>query len=408
MKKKLLIYSDNILFGGSEKVLANLAAFGPLAQTFELAFAFRDHPDYTPGALRLNLPSFPLELASKDSTYFKIAQKKWPKPLHRLAMAPVVLADRFGGSNPQNLARLTDFFLTQKPDLLLINNGGYPGAKTCLTAAVAAKAAGVPKVVMMVNNLATRPRGTMEMERDAKVLAAVDRFVTASKFAGKRLIEFRGVDPNRWLDLPNCLEEQERLLKADRQQARENLGLSEKGLVIGSAGHLTARKGYSVLVEALGLIKPLLEQHSAQVVIIGEGEERHALESRLKELGLAERVKLPGFRPDASKLLAALDIFVLPSVDFEDFPYVNLEAMCLGKPLVGTQVAGIPEQIEEGVNGLVVPPKDPKALAQALETLVKDPKLCQGMGLSSKERFFRLYDYPKVMGRFLALFEELT
>lgn len=408
MKKRLLFYSDNILFGGSEKVLANLAAFGPLAQKFELAFAFRDHPDYTPGALRLDLATFPLELSSQDNLYYKIAQKKWPKPLHRLAMAPVVVFDRFGGSDQQNLARLTDFFLAQKPDLLFINNGGYPGAKTCLSAAIAAKAAGVPRVVMMVNNLATRPKGGMEMERDAKVLAAVDRFVTASKFAGKRLIEYRGVDPNRWLDLPNCLEEQNQLLKADRQQAREELGLHEKSLVIGSAGHLTARKGYKVLVEALGLIKPVLEQNAAEVVILGEGEERNALESRLKDLGLAERVKLPGFRSDASKMLAALDIFVLPSVDFEDFPYVNLEAMCLGKPLVGTQVAGIPEQIEEGVNGLVVPPRDPKALAQALERLITDPRLCQGMGLSSKERFFRLYDYPKVMGRFLSLFEELT
>ena len=406
MKKKLLVYSDCILYGGSEKVLTNLFLYPPLFEQFEVKFAFRDHARYLRGfeALGLKVETLPLPIKSFEDRQYQIAGQNLSSWAKKLALVPSVLGQAIGVNEGPNRAVFLDLLRRETPDVLFINNGGYPGAASCLTAAIAAKAAGVPRVLMMVNNLATRPKGAGELRRDMALGDAVDHWVTASKAAGEKLIENRGIDPNRWIDIPNTLAEQSRLQVIKSGRLREEFGFDPKTLILGSAGHLTSRKGFHVLLEALALVKkePLAVQ--PQAVIFGEGEERPRLEAMIKNLGLEGQVHLPGHRAGLENYLADLDLFVLPSVDFEDFPYVNLEAMLLGKPLLGTQVAGIPEQIVPGFNGLVVPPNSPQALAEALLKLFGDLKKLRGMGLAGKERYFAQYDYPKIMDRFLALF----
>lgn len=152
-----------------------------------------------------------------------------------------------------------------------------------------------------------------------------------------------------------------------REEARKDLGIPENAFVVGSVGELHKNKGFEYLVEAAHLLPNIT------FCVIGEGEERKTLESRIKELGFAERFKLPGFLENAAQYQKAFDIFVLPSVK-EGLPYVLLEAGLASLPVVATNVGGIPEIIEDKNSGLLVQPKNPRELAEAISFLIKQPK----------------------------------
>jgi len=106
-------------------------------------------------------------------------------------------------------------------------------------------------------------------------------------------------------------------------------------------------------------------------------------------------------------IINIFDVFILPSVEYEDFPNVILEAMSLGKPIIGTNVAGIPEQIENGVNGFVVEPKDVKSLSEAILTLVKSKEKRVKMGAKSLGRFNKLFSSDKILNDYLNLYKQM-
>lgn len=405
MKPKLLFFSDCIFYGGSEKVLTNLLSYRPLFERFEVRFAFRDHRAYRAGveAQDLNCPVDPLPLKSFDNAHQKL--KGWRSPWRQMGLLPMVLAERAGLLERANAPLLAQYFKAQAPDVLFINNGGYPGAAGALSAALAAKAAGVPQVAMMINNMATAPSAA-DQARDQALRSAVDAWVTASKAAGAQLIENRGIDPEKWLDLPNTLREETEVAQIPPGRLREEFGLGPEVPVILAAGLLTDRKGHRFLIEALGQIKEQLG--GAQCFIFGEGERRGALEGQIRSLGLQGQIHLPGHRSNLLEYLKDADLFVMPSTGFEDFPYANIEAMLLAKPIIGSAVAGIPEQIKHGQTGLVVPPCDAKALAGALHELLAEPTKREAMGQAAQARYQALFAYQPVMERFLALFEQMA
>lgn len=405
MKPRLLFFSDCIFYGGSEKVLTNLLHYRPLHERFEVRFAFRHHLAYTEAvqAQGFGCPVDPLPLKSFDDLHHRL--KGWPGPWRQLALLPMVAWESLGLLERSNAPLLRRYFEAQKPDVVFINNGGYPGAGGALAAAIAAKEAGVPQVALMVNNLATPPRPG-DQARDQAVREAVDCWVTASKAAGEKLIENRGIERDRWVDLPNTLAEEDRVAQIQPGLLRREFGLDENTPVILAAGLLTDRKGHQYLIEALGQIKDRLG--GAQTFIFGEGERRGALEAQIERLGLGAQVHLPGHRSNLLDYLKDADLFVMPSTGYEDFPYANVEAMLLSKPIIGTDVAGIPEQVDHETTGLVVPPEDAGALAQALARLLEDADLRRRMGQAARERYRQRFAYEPVMGRFLDLFERLA
>lgn len=100
-------------------------------------------------------------------------------------------------------------------------------------------------------------------------------------------------------------------------------------------------------------------------------------------------------------------MFILPSIEYEDFPNVILEAMSLGKPVIRTNLAGIPEQIEDGINGFVVDPMDAKTLARTILTLLQNKDKRKEMGIKSLERYNRLFSYDKIVNKYINLYENI-
>lgn len=154
-----------------------------------------------------------------------------------------------------------------------------------------------------------------------------------------------------------------------RNEARQKLNIPEKIFVAGTIAELADNKGLAYLLEAaIKIQEPVL------CYIIGEGENRKQMEEYIAKHNAGKKIILVGFISDASRYLKAFDVFVLPSIK-EGLPYALLEAASAGLPLIGTRVGGIPEIIEDGKNGFLVPPKNSDALADAIKKLGANPEL---------------------------------
>ena len=147
--------------------------------------------------------------------------------------------------------------------------------------------------------------------------------------------------------------------------------------VVGNVAALVPHKGQRHLVEAARLV--VREMPDARFVILGEGELREQLEKQVHEHHLEKHVWLPGFRTDVLGCIKGFDLFVMSSVT-EGLGTSLLDAMACGRPIVATRAGGIPEIVEDGVNGLLVPVRDHHALADAIVRTLKDAALRQRMG----------------------------
>lgn len=172
-------------------------------------------------------------------------------------------------------------------------------------------------------------------------------------------------------------------------------------------GALREVKGHHVLIEACALLRA--RGVDLQCRLIGEGELQRTLEQQIHEAGLWERVHLLGARPRAEVAaeMRAADAVLLPSIlgrrgDREGIPVALMEAMATGRPVVSSRQSGIPELVEDGVEGLLCPPGDAVALADALDRLAGDADLCRRMGVAGRETILRGFDM-RVSARTLAL-----
>lgn len=164
---------------------------------------------------------------------------------------------------------------------------------------------------------------------------------------------------------------------------RREMGAGEGERVIGSVGLLWRIKGYHVLLPAFAR---LLESFPlARLALVGKGEQEEELRALARELGVAQRVSFLGWRGDVPRLLRAFDLYVQPSTS-EGLPLAPLEAGAVGLPVVATRVGGMPEAVVGGRTGLLVPPEDPEAMAEAMLALLGDPKEARRLGETARRR----------------------
>jgi glycosyltransferase involved in cell wall biosynthesis len=164
-------------------------------------------------------------------------------------------------------------------------------------------------------------------------------------------------------------------------------------------------KGHEDLLNALALLR---SQHPALLfccLFIGEGELREPLQAQVQALGLQGTVVFAGLRRDVPRLLAALDVMVMPS-RWEGLPMALLEAMACARAVVATRVGGIPDVVVDGEHGLLVSPQDPPALAQALARVIEAPALRQQLGHAAREVVLQRFDAQRTSGAYEALYAQ--
>ena len=155
-------------------------------------------------------------------------------------------------------------------------------------------------------------------------------------------------------------------------EAKRRMGLRPDRLLVGAAGRLSAEKGFDLLIRATHQLA--CDGLDADLVVVGEGDERPRLEGLIAELGMGDRVRLLGYRPDLPAWYEAMDVFALSSLR-EGLPNVLLEAMALETPVVATRIAGVPRLVRHEENGLLVEPGAVEELAAALGRLLRDDGL---------------------------------
>jgi len=186
--------------------------------------------------------------------------------------------------------------------------------------------------------------------------------------------------------------------------ARSTLGLREGDVVVGCVARLEPEKGHAVLLDAFRRVSSRFPR--AKLLLIGEGSERARLQTLASGFGLNEAIRFLGERADVPELLASCDLVVLASVH-EGLPMALLEAMASGKPVVATRVGSVPDLVQNGYTGLLVPPDDPTALAEALEVLVADGNQRQKLGEQAREHVQTRYDFDLTIARYTALYEAI-
>lgn len=169
---------------------------------------------------------------------------------------------------------------------------------------------------------------------------------------------------------------------ADRDDARDELGVAPESVVVGIVANFRKQKNYPLLLDVAARIGSAAGD--VRFVSVGQGPLEAELVARRDELGLGDRFRFLGFRPDVHRVMSAFDVFCLSS-DHEGLPVAVMEAKALGLPIVATSVGGIPQAVVDGRDGLIVPPRDPDAFLAAIERLAADPALRAELAAGSRE-----------------------
>jgi glycosyltransferase involved in cell wall biosynthesis len=251
---------------------------------------------------------------------------------------------------------------------------GHAGGELVM---LAGRLAGVGAVVRTehlppVPPIATRERLTVRL-RD-RWLA---RIICVSDQTRRHHLEQLGRDARKCTVVPNCVDLARFSPKVSAARVYREFGLDAVTPIVGTISRLGEhRKGISYFLEMAAAVAAA--QPAARFLIVGDGPLRPALERQARALGLADRVLFTGWRTDVPELLAAMRIFVMPSLN-EGGPYTVLEAMAMAKPVVATPVGLVPDVIDDGVSGVLVPVADSAALTRAVLSLLEDPDRARQM-----------------------------
>jgi len=187
-------------------------------------------------------------------------------------------------------------------------------------------------------------------------------------------------------------------------EGRAEFGIAANAPVIGCVAHFADHKGHRYLIDAAGKI--VRERPDVQFLLIGEGKLKNGIENQVKKLGIRKNVIFTGFQKDVPRLLAAMDLVVLSSY-LEGLGTSLLDAMAMAKPVVGTRVGGIPEMIEEGENGMLVPPRDSGALSMAIIKMLDNKDKLKKMGRAGRKKVLNEFSAQAMVNKTEKVYQEI-
>lgn len=367
MARSIFFYTDSRELGGAEFAL--LMLIEGLDRGWEPALLLDDVPESAPLAERAEA----------------IGAR-----VRRVAPMPLGLP---GARRAVGLARL---LRAERPAIFHATLSWPLAAKWALAAAIAARIPSVATVQLIPE---------FKLERSSywqlRALAAgVGRYVGVSRDVAEELVE-RFHYPAAKVAVGYNAVRPERFEQPPPPGLREELGGGGDRPLVLTPARLDEQKGHPVLLRAAA------DLPEVDFVLAGEGPERGSLEALAAELGIAERVHFLGYRSDIPELLAACDIFALPSL-YEGSSLAVLEAMAARRPVVSSAIGGTDELIEDGSDGLLVAPGDAEGLAAALRRLLDDPGLRDSFAARARERVERDFTPAAMVRRVEAIYEELA
>ncbi len=307
-----------------------------------------------------------------------------------------------------NIVAIRKILLSNKPDRLVIINGGYPGGSSCRAAAISWGLFSKKRSVHNFHNLAGPSRkivGFIEYFIDHFVAKYTKVFVTVSEVCANSLKNrsalkktnirtiFNGIDVSNNNDL---------LIKKEKN-LREELGTKADSKICLMLGTYEPRKGHHFLLKAFRRVINVMP--SAHLVICGYGssDEIEKVKIMRDNLNLQANVHLFGFREDVPWLLKQSDVLAVPSQAFESFGLIIVEAMSFEVPVVATRVGGISEVLRDGYGGYCVDPRDIEGFANYLILFLQDNRFCEEQGLRAFKRYQTVFTAQRMAKEYALL-----
>jgi glycosyltransferase involved in cell wall biosynthesis len=408
IKCKIHYHSQASYFSGAESMLVNFFSSAEIRKEYEISFSYCHSVEYENGLnnrLQQNISMYPFRFP-EPSNLIPFPEnssqtfKRLISFISRLIFTlPIVAYELF------SLYRL---LLIYQPDILHINNAGYPAALSSRVAAVSARLAGVPFVIMVVNNMAVnydRPSRWLNYPFDRFVVNSISKFVTGSSAAAEQLKKVLQLDDSKCMVINNGIKL--RYTTETITETKIRLGLTEfDGIYFGVVSILRPNKGHKILLEAMAQILRLDPEilTMMKILIEGDGPSRDELEGIVTAKQLSDHCVFVGCEKNIMNFMSFIDVLILPSVSYEDFPNVILEAMGLGKPVIASQIAGTSEQVIVGKSGFLVAPGNVDQLASAIIKISKNKQLMFQMGIEAKSRFQTFFTAETAINKYQQLY----
>ncbi|MDQ0989419.1 glycosyltransferase family 4 protein [Streptomyces sp. V3I7] len=319
---------------------------------------------------------------------------------HRIGQLPVLMAGHW---------RLMRFVRAYRPDvihshLIIAKLVARVVSAACPSALVVSQVPGLVHLRIAPFRILER----LSLRRDDLVLGSCRAIARRYQAMGARsvAVSYYGCDVHRFdpATSPDAF--------------RREFGLTDDTPAVGMVAYMYASKlrefrqvgvkGHEVFLDAIPLILRQNPEARFFVVgdeLVGDGKYRRELERRAARLGIADRIRFTGFRSDISSVMAGLDVLVNPSMD-ESACYTVVEALLMRKGVVATDVGGLPDTVQHGRTGLLIPPADPPALAQAVNALLADPAARLRMACRGRELALRQFDIAGTVGQVNELYHE--
>lgn len=247
-------------------------------------------------------------------------------------------------------------------------------------------------------------KGPIRLGIDRLLTRYTSRHIAVSRDGLELRLRRERVAPERIILIPNGVSvtspESDSEISA---RVRRELGIAPDAPLLGSVGRVVAAKGYDHMLAALAELAR--DRPGLRWLVVGDGDQRPRLERTVSDLGLGQVVIWAGRRGDVPDLLQAMDVWVMSSLR-EGLPVALLEAMAAGKPIVATRVGGIPDAVRDGEHARLVPPADPRALADAIASCLDDVELASRLGRNARERVRGEYSIESIARRIEAVYRE--
>jgi L-malate glycosyltransferase len=261
----------------------------------------------------------------------------------------------------------------------------------------AARLAGTPVVIASIRD--TGAYLTPMKQRVQKLACRFADCVVANAEAVRQWLIDQGYDEGRITVIRNGVDMKRFAVRADGPRIRAELGVAPRAPLVAVVSRLSRTKGLEDFLDAAADVARTIPE--ARFLIVGEGtfkdsEYQRDLAARANRLGVGDRVVFTGLRMDVPELLSEVAVSVLPSLS-EGLSNTLLESLAAGVPTVATRVGGNSEAVEDGVTGLLVPPRDPGALARAVRRLLQDPELAGRFGVAARQRAVKHFSFERMI-----------
>jgi glycosyltransferase involved in cell wall biosynthesis len=235
-----------------------------------------------------------------------------------------------------------------------------------------------------------------------RMLARItDTIIAVSDSVKNDSVRYDRIDPSRIIVIHNGVDTLAFNPEGTFRDISKDLSIEKEDMVIGCVGRIVHSKGLSYLLEALPEI--LHRYRSVKLLIVGDGSLKEDLREQARRLRILDRVIFAGRRRDIPDILSRMNVFVIPSIK-EGLPNAILEAMAMGKPVVATNVGGIPEVVQHGVSGLIVPPRDVERIARSVITLIDEPGKAKNMGEKARGFIMEQYSMQSTVQKWQTLY----